>query len=54
MRPFDYASLAAGTPFEGHPFFGNESMLHAHMPHPAAFSDLGRILILNKHGGERV
>lgn len=51
VRRFDYADFIQGTPFKGDAFFGNGSLVKAHMPAPGSYSDIVRILVLNKYGG---
>lgn len=53
VRVFDYDDVITGTPFQGDPFFGNGSLVKEHMPNAGSYSDIVRILILNKYGGEQ-
>jgi hypothetical protein len=52
VRQFDYDDAIKGTPFEGDPFFGSGTLVKTHMPAAGSYSDIVRILILNKHGGK--
>jgi hypothetical protein len=51
VRQFDYDAELRGTPWAGHPFFGNHSAVRAAMRAPATYSDLVRMLLLHNHGG---
>lgn len=52
VRQFDYDAVIEGTPFKGDPFFGNATLVKQHFPHAGSYSDIVRILTLNKYGGE--
>jgi hypothetical protein len=52
VRQFDYDDVIQGTPFKGDPFFGNGTLVKSSMPAAGSYSDIVRILILNKFGGE--
>jgi hypothetical protein len=54
VRQFDYDDAIQGTPFKGDPFFGNGTLVKSSMPAAGSYSDIVRILILNKYGGEWV
>jgi len=52
VRRFDYDDVITGTPFKGDPYFGNGTLVKQMMPDAGSFSDIVRILTLNKYGGE--
>jgi hypothetical protein len=52
VRQFDYDDAIKGTPFEGDPFFGSGTLVKNFTPAAAAYSDVVRLLILNKYGGK--
>jgi hypothetical protein len=52
VRQFDYDDAIQGTPFKGDPFFGNGTLVKSSMPAAGSYSDIVRILILNKYGGK--
>ncbi len=54
IKVFDYAEQVAGTPLEGHAYFGSEAAIKASLPQErrmAVYSDLVRYLLLHNHGG---
>ncbi|GBF93069.1 hypothetical protein Rsub_05680 [Raphidocelis subcapitata] len=51
VRVFDYGAEVAGTPLEGHPFFGDHAAVKAAMIAPATYTDLLRLVILHNYGG---
>lgn len=54
IKLFDYAEQAAGSPLEGHAYFGSEAAIKASLPRErrmAVYSDLVRYLLLHNHGG---
>lgn len=51
VRQFDYDDVIQGTIFKPDVFFGNGTLVKSHMPHAGSYSDIVRILILNKYGG---
>lgn len=51
VRQFVYDDVIQGTPFKGDSFFGNGTLVKSHMPAPGSYSDIVRILVLNKYGG---
>jgi hypothetical protein len=53
VRHFLYDDAIEGTPFKGDPFFGNGTLVKSHMPAAGSYTDIVRILVLNKYGGER-
>jgi hypothetical protein len=52
VRQFVYDDAIEGTPFKDDPFFGNGTLVKSHMPAPGSYSDVVRILVLNKYGGK--
>lgn len=51
VRQFVYEDFIEGTPFKGDAYFGNGTLVKQHMPNAGSFSDIVRMLVLNKHGG---
>jgi hypothetical protein len=52
VRRFVYDEAIEGTPFQGDRFFGNGTVFQNHTPATAAYTDIVRLLVLNKYGGE--
>lgn len=52
VRQFVYDDAIEGTTFKGDPYFGNGTLVKSHMPAAGSYSDIVRILVLNKYGGE--
>jgi len=52
VRTFDYNDVITDTPFKDDPFFGNGTLVKQMMPDAGSYSDIVRILTLNKYGGK--
>lgn len=50
LRRIRWRELTAGTPFEGHPYFGNLQVLRQTLTR-AAIGDLLRLLLVHRYGG---
>jgi hypothetical protein len=54
VQRFVYDEAIQGTPFQGDKFFGNGTLFQNHTPAAAAYTDIVRLLVLNKYGGESI